>query len=140
MLQPENESPGARPCATGANSSFESGQTTHEISTDALTDSSVKIGYCYQRLYREAPDDPLTRFVGCFDAAFLERLSDAVGFGDAGFAISAEYGERESFAIVRLVDWLTIYEGDEFGRTPSQRRRGDELLRARRMKIQGGFL
>lgn len=62
----------------------------------------------FQRIYDASSGDVLTRPAGVLAPRALDFLAHIVGDGDVGFVVSADHGERESFAVVRLRDWRSI--------------------------------
>jgi hypothetical protein len=61
-----------------------------------------------QRVYDPLAGEAITREAGVLAPRALDFLEHIVGEGDVGFVLSADHGEREGFAVVRLRDWRSI--------------------------------
>jgi len=62
----------------------------------------------FQRIYDPLAGEAITREAGSLAPRAVDFLTHIVGDGDVGFVVSADYGTRESFAVLRLQDWRSI--------------------------------
>lgn len=65
----------------------------------------------FQRIFDTSTGEVLTRRAGVLAPRALDLLAHIIGEGDVGFVISADHGEREGYAVMRLRDWRSIERG-----------------------------